>query len=185
MNWPDIWGSGTSWVVGVLSCGLRRARKGLKKTFQRGPRAKGAANLKISGQFGYKGSKGTHPACHIFLQGVCGFCMVGVAAHPSRPDLGHGPCGGRPSPICALEQGKRSLGPLPQSPRSLPSPQPAVQASRVAVSPGQGLTSTLAPHEAHAAEACQNIPVLPVLNNHPYFIRSYVNTPRAKAACMD
>ena len=74
---------------------------------------------------------------------------------------------------------------FPNPPVLLPSPQPALQASRVAVSPGKGLTSMLAPHEAHAAEACQNIPVLPVLNNHPYFIRSYINTPRAKAARMD
>ena len=51
-NWGAFWGSGMSLLVGALSCGLRRARKGLKKTFQRGPRAKGAADLKISGQFG-------------------------------------------------------------------------------------------------------------------------------------
>ena len=111
---------------------------------------------------------------------------MGVAAHPSGPDLGRAPCGGRPSPICALGQGKCGLDPLPQSPPvPLPSPQPAVQASRVAVGPSKGLMSMLAPHEAHAAEAYQNIPVLLVLNNHPYFIRSYVNTPRAKAVCMD
>ena len=63
--------------------------------------------------------------------------------------------------------------PPPSPPRS-PSqaPQPAVQASRVAVGPGKGLTSMLAPHEAHAAEACQNIPALPVLTNHPYLLNN-------------
>ena len=77
--------------------------------------------------------------------------------------------------------------PVPPVPLPRPWPGPAVQASHVAVSPGQSLMSTLAPHasEAHAAEACQNVPVLPVLNNHPHFIRSYINTPRTKAACKN
>jgi hypothetical protein len=41
----------------VLACGravmwAQQGQKGLKKHFQRGPRAKGAENLKHSGQFG-------------------------------------------------------------------------------------------------------------------------------------
>ena len=68
--------------------------------------------------------------------------------------------------------GQAQPGPSSTTPPvPLSSPQPAVQASRVAVGPGKGLTSMLAPHEARATEACQNIPVLPVLTDHPYLIK--------------
>jgi hypothetical protein len=37
--------------LGALLCGLHGARKGLKKTFQRGPRTEGAADLKFPPKF--------------------------------------------------------------------------------------------------------------------------------------
>ena len=51
-NLGAFWGSSMSLLVGALSCGLRGARKGLKKTFQRGPRTEGAADLKNAPKFG-------------------------------------------------------------------------------------------------------------------------------------
>ena len=72
----------------VLACGRAvmwapQGQKGLKKHFQRGPRAKGAENLKHSGQFGQKGSKATLPATYIFLQGMCGSCTATAEQTPT------------------------------------------------------------------------------------------------------
>ena len=147
-----------------------RGQKGVKKRLSAWPQNRGCGKLKTSGPIRLEGVKKYPSGYSHFFTGRVRF--VGGPG-PSAPqwarfrllalwrsaiaDGGTGAGQAQPGPSSTTPP------PVP-----LPSPQPAVQASRVAVGPGKGLTSMLAPHEAHAAEACQNIPVLPVLNNHPY-----------------
>ena len=100
-----------------------RGPKGAKKNLSAWPQNRGCGRLKKRTQIRLEGVKKYSSSVSHFFTGRLRVLHGGVAAHPSGPDLGRGPCDGRPSPICALGQGKCGLGPLPQSPLG-PPPKP-------------------------------------------------------------
>ena len=150
-----------------------RGLKGAKKNLSAWPQGQGCGKLKNIRPIRLEGAKRYSSSASLFFTGRLRVLHGGCRSAPQRARFGSWALWW--SAIADMRAGAGQVRPGPSPPVPsvpLPSPWPAVQASHVAVSPGQGLTSTLAPHEAHAAEACQNIPALPVLTNHPYLLNN-------------
>ena len=148
--------------------------KGAKKNLSAWPQGQGCGKLKNIRPIRLEGVKRYSSSASHFFTGRVRVLHGGCRSAPQRARFGSWALWWSAIADMHARAGQVRPGPSPQSPRSPSqlSPQPAVQANRVAVSPGKGLTSTLAPHQAHTAEACQNIPALPVLTNHPYLLNN-------------
>ena len=122
MNWPDIWGSGTSWVVGVLSCGLRRARKGLKKTLSAWPQGQGCGKLKNIRPIRLEGVKRYSSRVSHFFTGRVRVLHGGCRSAPQQARFGSWALWWSAIPDMRAGAGQAQPGPSPPVPPVPPKP---------------------------------------------------------------
>ena len=89
-NWGEIWGSGMSLLVGALSCGLRGARKGLKKPFSVAPEPRVRQTYKFHPNSVRRGQKPPFQLLTFFYRACVGLALL----QPSKPLL----CALQPEP---------------------------------------------------------------------------------------
>ena len=122
-NLGAFWGAGMSLLVGALSRGLRRARKGLKKTFQRGPQNRGCGRLKKSTQIRLEGVKMYSPSVSQFFTGRLRVLHGGCRSAPQRARFGSWALWW--SAIANMRAGAGQVRPGPSSPVPSRSPSQA------------------------------------------------------------
>ena len=113
-NWGAFWGSGMSLLVGALSCGLRGARKGLKKNLSVWPQNRGCGKLKKSTPIRLEGVKRYSSSVSHFFTGRVRVLHGGCRSAPQRARFGS--CALWRSAIADMRAGAGQVRPGPSPP---------------------------------------------------------------------